>query len=308
MLRSDASKRGMFSGGGVVLLMLLTAIHLDATAGTGATEFNTGAGSFVFTDHKGDPGKPVKVWYFSPANVAASAPVLFVMHGVQRNGETYRDQWEQYAKQYGALLIVPEFSEKHFPKTAYAQGNMFDSGLQRMPDNRSGFALVEHLFDEVLSRSGNSSSSYYLYGHSAGGQFVHRMLLLQTDARIRRAVAANSGFYTLPRNVEDFPYGLNKSGLAAAAVKKAFAKELIVLLGDRDTLEDQPSLDKSPGAMKQGRYRLARGQNFFKVAQEEADRHGVALAWKLQTVAGAGHSNTRMAGAAAKALLEDNPK
>jgi dienelactone hydrolase len=272
------------------------------------SEFSAGSGSFTFTDQKGDAEKPIRVWYYKPSKYSGSSPILFVMHGMGRNAEEYRDQWIRYAEQFGAFLFVPEFSNNQYPDAAYAQGNIFDSSSRQIPGNRSGFALIEHLFDYVTVRAHNQSTDYYLYGHSAGGQFVHRMVMLKPDARIKRAVAANSGFYTLPRYVEEFPYGLNKSGLASEIITAAFGKELIIILGNQDTLEKQKSLNKSIGAMRQGKHRFARGMNFYKVAQEESGKAGIALAWKLQTVAGAGHSNSKMAGAAAQALFGNSGK
>jgi dienelactone hydrolase len=290
------------------IMLILLCLTLAVTVEAADSGFDNGAGSFIFTDQNGDPGKPVKVWYYKPSKYTGSSPILFVMHGMQRNADEYRDQWIKYAEQYGALLLVPEFSEKNYPDTGYAQGNLFDSQFRVIPENKSGFMLIEHLFDYVTVRADNRSRDYFLYGHSAGGQFVHRMLLLKPDARIRRAVAANPGFYTLPRYSEEFPYGLKKSGLTPEALKAAFGKELIILLGEQDTLEHQKSLNKSLGAMKQGKHRFARGQNFYKIAQEESGRSGIKLEWRLQTVAGAGHYNSKMAGAAAQALFRSDVK
>jgi|APCry1669189241_1035207.scaffolds.fasta_scaffold11226_2 dienelactone hydrolase len=290
------------------VLLLLTLCAFLTLAKTVTTEFEPGSGSFTFTDQRGDPQKPIRVWYFKPPQSSDSSPVLFVMHGMQRNAQEYRDQWIYYARQYGALLVVPEFSEKNYPGEGYAQGNMFDSSLRPIPENRSGFALVEHLFDYVRTQDNNQSIDYYLYGHSAGGQFVHRMLLFKPDAHIRRAVAANPGFYTLPRFLEEFPYGLEKTGLPGGTIQLAFGKDLTLLLGERDTLENQKSLNKSVGAMKQGNQRFARGMNFFKIAQQESLTRGISFEWKLQTVPGAGHSNSQMAGAAARILFESNRK
>jgi pimeloyl-ACP methyl ester carboxylesterase len=287
----------------ILLLLLMMLASFVAMADSSHADFKVGSGSFTFTDQKGDPEKPIRVWYFKPSAYSSSTPILFVMHGMQRNAQEYRDQWVSYARQYGALLVVPEFSEKTYPDEGYAQGNMFDSSTRPIPENRSGFALVEHLFDYVRVQDNNLSTDYYLYGHSAGGQFVHRMLLFRPDARVRRAVAANPGFYTLPRFTEEFPYGLGNTGLASETIKQAFGKELTILLGDRDILENQKSLNKSVGAMKQGKQRFARGMNFFRVAQEESVQRGVSFEWKLQTVPGAGHSNSQMAAIAAQALF-----
>src|SRR5271155_4121645 len=44
-----------------------------------------------------------------------------------------------------------------------------------------------------------TSKTYYLYGHSAGGQFAHRLVLFMPNARYQRVVAANPGYYTMPQ-------------------------------------------------------------------------------------------------------------
>ena len=42
------------------------------------------------------------------------------------------------------------------------------------------------------------SEKFYLFGHSAGGGFVHRYLLFKKEAPVLKAVAANPAFVTLP--------------------------------------------------------------------------------------------------------------
>ncbi len=142
----------------LLLLLVLMYACFVALADSSHAEFKVGSGSFTFTDQKGDPEKPISVWYFKPPQYSGSRPVLFVMHGMQRNAQEYRDQWISYARQYGVLLVVPEFSEKAYPDEGYAQGNMFDSRARPIPENRSGFALVEHLFDYVRAQNNNHSS------------------------------------------------------------------------------------------------------------------------------------------------------
>ena len=56
------------------------------------------------------------------------------------------------------------------------------------------FSTIEHLFDEMRV----DQASYVLFGHSAGGQFAHRMALFRPDSRASVIVAANPGWYTMP--------------------------------------------------------------------------------------------------------------
>src|SRR5215472_12597673 len=50
--------------------------------------------SFTFTQ----AGRHVTVWYFVPPGATSQAPVVFVMHGVRRDGENYLADWIPYAQ------------------------------------------------------------------------------------------------------------------------------------------------------------------------------------------------------------------
>ncbi len=235
--------------------------------------------------------------------------VLFVMHGTLRNAAEYRDAWAPAARAAGALLLVPEFSKRDFPGGLYNRGNVM--GLSDdAPQAREAwtFGAIERLFTEAQKRWKLTQETYDLYGHSAGGQFVHRFVLFMPEARLRRAVAANAGYYTLPTlaPTERFPFGLsNAPGTTERSLSRALSRNLTVLLGEEDTDPNDPDLYRSVEADRQGLTRLARGKNFYSVARTEAALRSCTLAWKLQTVSGVGHSNTRMAPAAARLLFSE---
>src|SRR4051794_21153382 len=85
-----------------------------------------GPGSFKFIDNDGNPDKPIRAWYFCPEHPTKSMPIVFVMHGVNRDGKRYRNDWQDYAEQYRFLLLCPEFDAKNYSTDAYQWGNMFD--------------------------------------------------------------------------------------------------------------------------------------------------------------------------------------
>ena len=268
----------------VALLLLLSGLSAtpesgraqDASPAKAAKPFAlaAGKGSFVYTDPLVNPGKSLTVWYFQPPD-AVHARILFVMHGTLRNGEDYRNQWAALAQKYGLLLIVPEFSAKDYPSGRYNRGNIMgsdDTTLQ--PESAWTFPVIERLFDDVKKRTGNTSARYDMYGHSAGGQFVHRFVLFLPQARYRRAVAANSGYYTLPTldGGDPFPFSLKGTGTTPATLATVLGRDVVILLGENDTDPNDPDLYHSPEADKQGLYRLARGRNFAAVAKKEAAR------------------------------------
>ena len=254
-------------------------------------------------------GPSLRVFITRPAGLAADRPVVFVMHGVQRNAEEYRNQWHELALQYDFLLVVPEFTQQDFPGAeGYNFGNVFDESGAAVPEAYWSFSAIEPLFDDIRRRYSLTAPGYALYGHSAGAQFVHRFLFHVPEARVTQIVAANAGWYTMPDFDIGFPYGLNDSAVGREQLARALQLPVTILLGDRDTDAAHPSLRRTPEALAQGGDRFARGFSFFDAARAAADQLGVPFEWHLSTVRGAGHDNRLMAPAAVAYLLADDAR
>ena len=274
---------------GLCLLFLST---LAISCATGISK------SFIFPNTQGNPNKPLRVLYYKPSGLTDTSPVLFVMHGRSRNARSYFNAWISSAERYNFLLVVPEFTRDHYGSWKYQMGNMF-----AVEKSKWTFSVVEHLFDYVKKMTGNKSENYYIYGNSGGGQFVHRLLFFKPDLRIREAVAANSGWYTMPDFKVRFPYGLKDSGMTQERLKQALGKKLIILVGEDDTDEHHHGLRKTTEAMAQGKHRLERGITFYKTAKATATEIGAQLRWELKKVPDVGHSNRDMAPWAADVLF-----
>lgn len=277
-----------------VLAVLALVLALPAGA---TTAIKPGKGAFTFIDQKGRPDRPITVHTYRPAACDASCPIQFVIPGVERNAGTYRDYWIEAADKYRFVVVAPEFSKQYWPHAAAY--NLGDVVAQSDPAKWT-FSAIEHLFDEVRT----TQTTYKIFGHSAGGQFVHRMLLFLPDNRSSLMVSANPGWYTMPEwrkaDAKDpFPFSLVGARVGEGELRQALGRRYILMLGADDTDADADNLSKTAGAEREGATRLQRGQTFFNAATAAARRLGVAFAWKLDEVPGVGHQGSVMSRRAA---------
>lgn len=229
-------------------------------------------------------GVEQKVYLARPVGLAADRPIVFVMHGVRRNADEYRDQWYDLAEEHDFLVVVPEFSDDDFPGAeAYDYGNVYDEAGGVKPRSTWAFETIEPIFDDVRRRYGMTAEAYSIYGHSAGARFVHRFLMHVPEARVLRVVAANAGSYTMPDFSVDFPYGLRGSAVGREDLGRALQLPVAILLSEADT--------------------DSRGQAFFATARAAAADLQVPFGWQLATVPGADHDNRKMAPATVPYLL-----
>lgn len=267
----------------------------------------SGPSDFSIQDPASEPDHDVRVFAHKPESYTPDSPILIVLHGYKRNADRYRDDWVPHAESLGALLLAPEFSQAAFPgPRAYEVGNMRTVDRRSfLPQERWSYGLVERLFDYVREATGTTREGYWLYGHSAGGQFVHRLALFQENARFEVAIAANAGAYTLARPGERFPYGLDRFPDLEAVQERAFLRKLVVMVGEKDTDVTNAMLLRSEEAMRQGPHRHARGIYFHADAEAEARRMMLPFRWQVVSVPDVGHSNRGMARAAAAWLSEN---
>lgn len=256
-----------------------------------------GRGDGVFDHRFGNPSSSMRVFYRAP--IERPRNILFVMAGRQRNSAAYRDDWEAGC---GTLILAPEFDSATFSSTSYNLGNMVDGEFKSLPKRQWSFGIISKIFDRVAQDLGGSLSSFDMFGHSAGAQFVHRFRIMGIDSRLRRAVTANAGWYTMPDPQVDFPFGLKGSGLTRDELRRALESDMVVLLGAEDTDPDDESLRRDREVDRQGRNRLARGQLFYQTGLRIAEAEQTVLGWTLDVVPGVAHDHTGMAEAAARLL------
>lgn len=287
------------------IIVSFAALLLATSAFLNAAEplFKQGKGMVSYACKGAFKGKTIQIYYYIPEGDVRTMPVQFVCHGMDRNGDDYRDSWVNLADKYGCVIIVPTYSLAQFPNSYYQLGNVRNPETNEF-NPQSGFLYntIDEVFDFYRKNTRCKAKKYNIYGHSAGGQFVHRYMLFSRRNKVEKAIAANPGYYTFPTDTIDFAFGLGETMVLYKLSKKAYyAKNMTILLGTADTLRTK-SLNQSPGADRQGRCRLERGKNFFKYCKDDAESMGVPFNWKIDFVEGSPHSNTRMSPKAAELI------
>lgn len=261
-------------------------------------------GVFAFPETASETGR-MDVHFHVPAAWRADGPVLIALHGYKRNADQYCYDWRPVADEIGALLLAPEFDKAGFPTP-----RSYEVGAMRTPDRRAflppedwSWGAVERVFDAGRQRFGATREKYWLYGHSAGGQFVHRMALYQADARFSHAIAANAGAYSAIDDAR-FPYGLGQNG-PSVDVERFLGRRLTVLLGHKDRKNTAKVFLRSPEANRQGPHRLGRGRYFYQSGKRAAAELGTPFRWRIVEAPDVGHSNRGLAPIAGNLFARD---
>ena len=232
------------------------------------------------------------------------------------------------------LIIAPNFTgatdlEKKFEGMPVWATRDWAAGLNAKHGDStlSSFKVLDDLLLKITDRIHLPElTSVILAGHSAGAQFIQRYAVLnQIDEKIRalsldlRYVVANpsSFLYFTPqrpsgRTFKDFPeeqcplFNLYRYGLVDvipyAGVKnsqelyKRYAyRNIVYLMGDKDTEPDANNLDKSCPAMAQGATRLSRAQAYVRYERFLAGR-ATKINHLAYEIVGVGHQQSKMFG------------
>jgi hypothetical protein len=250
---------------------------------------------------------------------ADTGPIWFVMHGASREAERYIRAAAPAAERYGALALAIDFAADLYPRQSdytlgvttrgTADAKAFAEGRWRPPEDYV-YSELEHVFAAARRTLGGQLPGYYLFGHSAGAQFTHRLLTFLPENHVLGAVAANAGWYTLPVSGADkrhaMPYGLRGSPLEREPLRKLFAAPFSILLGERDTATAATDdlVRGTAEALAQGETRLERGRFYFATGREQARAAGAPFRWRLAIAPRARHDAAQVVDSAAFLLFE----
>src|SRR5262245_16501317 len=221
---------------------------------------------------------------YVPDSATAGAPALVSVHGISRNAHEQAVVFSNLCDQRGTVLVVPVFTaEQH-------------KDYQRLGRRRRGDRvdlLLDRFLSEAASLCGADVAQVYMFGFSAGAQFVHRYLMAHPH-RVARAVVAASGWYTFPDPARRYPYGI-RVGRSLPGVdfnpERFLRVPVEVLVGAADIgtshLRRAALLDK-----QQGTTRVERARRWVGAMRDAAVAHGLTPCVSLSEVPDIDHSFT----------------
>ena len=286
-----------------------------------------GSGEFIMQGGKGNEEKSIKVYYHRPKNFQSQSKILIVIPGAGRNADSYRDAWIEESERYSILILSPMYLEREYGFGDYHLcGVIYDldlknsveyvenSNVARLDENAFTFKVnmnadewifndFDRLFAMAVGATNSQQTQYDVFGHSAGGQILHRFALFHPHSKAHRILACNSGFYTMPNFESALPFGLENTPLTKEDLKSSFQKHLILFNGELDNEnETRGTLLRSVTVDQQGLHRLERGNSFYQAAKTMAKKMGWDFHWELQVVPQVGHNHKKIGDAAAEYL------
>jgi pimeloyl-ACP methyl ester carboxylesterase len=256
---------------------------------------------------------------------------VLILHGRLRNADVYYRSAQTAQAAAGdagraTIMIVPQFlagidiDAYHLPPdTLRWSFEGWEGGEPALgPAPASSFDALDAILARLADRKlFPDLGQVIVAGHSGGGQVVQRYaiagrgdaVLARDNIAVRYVVANPSSYaYFSPERpqgeiaaacagYDDWKYGMahRPPYLAAASPaeleRRYVERQVIYLLGTRDTNPDHPALDKSCMAEAQGPYRYARGHAY---AAAMAARDGGTPHHLIRDVAGVGHDGDKM--------------
>ena len=244
----------------------------------------------------------VELLYSLPKEINENTKVLFIIHGNSRDAESSLKQWKEISINKNIILIAPHFVKSSYPnfwslQMAKSSGKMLKDQSNNLKNSLSSF------FTYFKNKYDLQTSTYSIFGFSAGSQFAHRYLLFSDDIQVDRVVLGSAGWYTFLNN-EPYPYGMRNMPIERERYEWYLSREVLFILGAKDNDPNHESLNNSKGAKQQGSNRFERGQNYFKNLVIFSEENEIAFRWRYKVIDDLDHSTSAISENAFPFLLE----
>jgi pimeloyl-ACP methyl ester carboxylesterase len=245
-------------------------------------------------------------YVYVPTTLPEKPEILVVVHGTppremtaEADAEYYAASWIDFAEEQGHILIAPAFNQEDFSSR---RGDHAMSGYRGLFGREIGAdEWVLRLVRAHQEAFGPADEPFYLYGHSAGGQFTGRFLVTHPES-VKKAVITAAATYPQPDPEVAWPFGMGElhtelewdsdtikqvdivpdtqKWLAATQIS------ITVIVGLDDTAE-LPA-DLIPGQKGKNRFTIAR--NWVQDMATFAEAYGLESRFQLGIIPGQGHT------------------
>jgi hypothetical protein len=258
---------------------------------------------------------------YVPTTVPTMPHILVLVHGtplksetVEWNAEYYIANWIDFAEEHGFVLLAPVFNQENFSSRL---GDHALSGYRGLFGREIGAdEWVLRLVDAYQQAFDSETEKFYLYGHSAGGQFTGRFLVTHPE-RVEKAAITAAATYPQPNSEIAWPFGMGELHADiewdSETIKQmdivpdeekwlsATQIPLTVIVGLNDTAELPASL--IPGQKGRNRYVIAR--NWVQDMAAFAEENRQESRFKLEIVPGIGHTMSGLLSYSQAALVSE---
>lgn len=257
--------------------------------------FKPGSGVVQFTEYPPLANRPIDVYYCIPEDEdIREMPVLMVMHSAARDPKEFCEALSAQARKYKVMIFVPGFTADLYPLRDYQEVGLFNKDQTLKPVAERTVSVIDKLFEYIRAHSEIKATQYDMYGHSAGGQFVHRFMLFHQSRYVNRAMIGSPGWYTFPDFSLPYPYGVkNTPFVNRKTVQEYLQKHIILQLGSKDTIRES-FLRVTPEAEAQGKNRFERGQTFYRFLEHTAGENHWKFNWSVIVVPDVPHNSNIM--------------
>ena len=244
----------------------------------------------------------VEILYRLPKEINENTKVIFIIHGNSRDVERYINLWLEPSKDKNVILVAPHFTRSNYSnfgtlQIARSSGKILKNQSNNLKNSLSLF------FTYFKNKYNLQTSTYSIFGFSAGSQFAHRYLLFSDDIQVDRVVLGSAGWYTFLNN-EPYPYGMRNMPIERERYEWYLSREVLFILGAKDNDPNHESLNNSKGAKQQGSNRFERGQNYFKNLVIFGEENEIAFRWRYKVIDDLDHSTSAISENAFPFLLE----
>ena len=244
----------------------------------------------------------VEILYRLPKEINENTKVIFIIHGNSRDVERYINLWLEPSKDKNVILVAPHFTRSNYSnfgtlQIARSSGKILKNQSNNLKNSLSLF------FTYFKNKYNLQTSTYSIFGFSAGSQFAHRYLLFSDDIQVDRVVLGSAGWYTFLNN-EPYPYGMRNMPIERERYEWYLSREVLFILGAKDNDPNHESLNNSKGAKQQGSNRFERGQNYFKNHVIFSEENEIAFRWRYKVIDDLDHSTIAISENAFPFLLD----